>query len=198
MGRRGTKLALVLAVAAALLSVPVAQATPPTIVPAPGVDFTDTTSCGFDVDVHLTANGQTAKIFSDGTIIVTGPLAATFSANGKSVALNVSGPATITGESVIGHGVGAGPYSAARRPDNARVQRGDSGRLGRGHHPRPHAARHLRRARILKRKLAGGAARLTIAVSIRGAHRVGCAPRRGDVGERPVTSAAARPSHAAA
>jgi len=33
MGSRGTKLALVLAVAAALLSVPVAQATPPTIVP---------------------------------------------------------------------------------------------------------------------------------------------------------------------
>jgi hypothetical protein len=110
MGRRGTKLALVLTVAAALLSVPVAQATPPTIVPAPGVDFTDTTSCGFDVHVHLTANGQTAKIFSDGKIIVTGPLAATFSAdNGKSVSLNIAGPATITGESVIGHGVGAGP-----------------------------------------------------------------------------------------
>jgi hypothetical protein len=106
---RGTKLALVLAGAAALLSVPVAQATPPTIVPAPGVDFTDTTSCGFDVDVHYTTNGETAKIFSDGKIIVTGPLAATFSANGKSVTLNIAGPATITGESVIGHGVGAGP-----------------------------------------------------------------------------------------
>ena len=106
---RGTKLALVLAVGAALLSVPVAQATPPTIVPAPGVDFTDTTSCGFDVDVHYTTNGETAKIFSDGKIIVTGPLAATFSASGKSVTLNIAGPATITGESVIGHGVGAGP-----------------------------------------------------------------------------------------
>lgn len=106
---RGTKLALVLAGAAALLSVPVALATPPTIVPAPGVDFTDTTSCGFDVDVHYTTNGETAKIFSDGKIIVTGPLAATFSANGKSVTLNIAGPATITGESVIGHGVGAGP-----------------------------------------------------------------------------------------
>jgi hypothetical protein len=106
---RGTKLAPVLAVAAALLSVPVAQATPPTIVPAPGSDFTDTTSCGFDVDVHYTTNGETAKIFSDGKIIVTGPLAASFSANGKSVTLNIAGPATITGESVIGHGVGAGP-----------------------------------------------------------------------------------------
>jgi hypothetical protein len=109
MGRRGTKLALVLAVAAALLSVPVAQATPPTIFPAPGLDFTDTTSCGFDVDIHYTTNGETAKLFSDGTIIVTGPLAASFSANGKTVTLNIAGPATITSESVTGHGVGAGP-----------------------------------------------------------------------------------------
>jgi hypothetical protein len=109
MGRRGTKPALVLAVAAALLSVPVAQASPPTIVPAPGVDFTDTTSCGFDVAIHYTTNGETAKIFSDGRIIVTGPLAASFSAGGKSVTLNIAGPATITSESVIGHGVGAGP-----------------------------------------------------------------------------------------
>jgi hypothetical protein len=110
MGRRRTKLALVLAAAAALLSIPVAQATPPVIVPAPGVDFTDTTTCGFAVHMHFTANGETAKIFSDGTIIVTGPLAATFSAdNGKSITLNVPGPARITGELVIGHGVGAGP-----------------------------------------------------------------------------------------
>jgi hypothetical protein len=102
-------LALVLAVAAALLSVPVAQATPPTIVPAPSFDFTDTTSCGFDVDIHYTTAGETAKIFSDGTLIVTGPLAATFSADGKSVSLNIAGPATITSESVVGHGVGVGP-----------------------------------------------------------------------------------------
>jgi hypothetical protein len=87
----------------------VALATPPTIFPAPGNDFTDTTSCGFDVAVHYTTNGETAKIFSDGRISVTGPLAATFSANQKIVSLNISGPATIDGESVIGHGVGAGP-----------------------------------------------------------------------------------------
>jgi hypothetical protein len=106
---RHTKLALVLAFAAALLIVPVAQATPPTIVPAPGFDFTDTTSCGFDVAIHYTTNGETAKIFSDGTIIVTGPLAASFSAHGKSVTLNIAGLVTITSESVLGHGVGAGP-----------------------------------------------------------------------------------------
>jgi hypothetical protein len=109
MRRRTTKLALGLAAVAALLSVPVALATPPTIFPAPGNDFTDTTSCGFDVAVHYTTNGETAKIFSDGRISVTGPLAATFSANQKIVSLNISGPATIDGESVIGHGVGAGP-----------------------------------------------------------------------------------------
>jgi hypothetical protein len=109
VGRTSIKLGFVFAVAAALLGVSVAQATPPTIVPAPSVDFTDTTSCGFDVDIHFTASGETAKIFSDGTIIVTGPLAASFSANGKSVTLSVPGPATITGESVTGHGVGAGP-----------------------------------------------------------------------------------------
>jgi hypothetical protein len=80
------------------------------IVQAPSGDFTDTTTCGFDVDVHYTTNNETAKIFSDGTIIVTGPLTATFSADdGKSVTLNIAGPATITSESVIGHGVGAGP-----------------------------------------------------------------------------------------
>lgn len=60
--------------------------------------------------IHYTANGQTAKIFSDGTIIITGPLAATFSANGKSLSLNIAGPVTISPSgAVTGYGVGAGP-----------------------------------------------------------------------------------------
>ena len=96
------------AVAAAAVAVPAAQADPPVITPAPGTDFTDTT-CGFPVQVHYTTNGETAKIFSDGTVIVTGPLGATFSANGKNVSLNIAGPAMIRGDTVIGHGVGAGP-----------------------------------------------------------------------------------------
>jgi hypothetical protein len=108
MVSRGRR-ALFAAVVVALLGVPVALATPPTIVPVLGVDFTDTTSCGFDVAIHYTTNGETAKFFTDGTIIVTGPVAATFSANGKTVALNIAGPAMIRGESVTGYGVGAGP-----------------------------------------------------------------------------------------
>jgi hypothetical protein len=96
------------AVAAAALVVPAAQADPPLIVPAPGTDFTDTT-CGFPVQVHYTTNGETAKIFSDGTVIVTGPLKATFSANGKSVSLNIAGPAMFRGDTAVGDGVGVGP-----------------------------------------------------------------------------------------
>jgi hypothetical protein len=106
---------LILAVGlGAALAAPVAQADQPIITPAPGGDFVDTT-CGFPVSVHFTVNGETAKIFSSGKTIVTGPFVAQFSANGKSVTLNVAGPVTITptGGSVlfIGRGVGAGPVS---------------------------------------------------------------------------------------
>jgi hypothetical protein len=99
----------VLALLATVLVVGAAQATPPVIVPAPDVDRTDMT-CEFPVEIHFTTNGETAKIFSDGSIIVTGPLAATYSANGYSVSLNIAGPAMIspTG-AVTTHGVGAGP-----------------------------------------------------------------------------------------
>ena len=91
-------------------AVPVAQAAPPVIVPAPSFDFVDSTTCGFPVSVHYVANGETAKTFSDGKTIVSGPLSASFSGNGKTTGvLNISGPATIIGGTVIGHGVGAGP-----------------------------------------------------------------------------------------
>jgi len=104
------RLSFALALVVAMLAVPVALADPPVIVPAPAVDFTDSTSCAFPVAIHFTANGETAKIFSDRTIIVTGPLAATFSANGKSVSLNISGPVKISPTGVaIAHGLGAGP-----------------------------------------------------------------------------------------
>jgi hypothetical protein len=100
---------LVLALLVTVLVVGAAQATPPVIVPAPFVDFTATT-CGFPLEVHFTLNGQTAKIFSDGTIRITGPVKATYTANGKSVSLNIAGPAKIgpTG-AVTAQGVGAGP-----------------------------------------------------------------------------------------
>src|SRR2546430_1377589 len=77
--------------AAGLVSVAVAQASQPIITPAPAVDFVDTT-CGFAVSVHFTVAGETAKIFSDGDVIVTGPLTAELSANGATVSLNIAGP----------------------------------------------------------------------------------------------------------
>lgn len=99
---------LVLTALAAACLAPAALADAPTFVPIPAADFTDTT-CGFDLAVHFTAANETAKIFGDGTIIVTGQIHATLSANGKSLSLNVSGPTMIRGETVVGHGIGAGP-----------------------------------------------------------------------------------------
>ena len=101
---------LVLALLVTVLVVGAAQATPPVFAPAPFADFTDETTCGFPLEVHFTVNGQTAKIFSDGTIRITGPVKATYTANGKSVSLNIAGPAKIspTG-AVTAQGVGAGP-----------------------------------------------------------------------------------------
>ena len=100
----------VLALLVTVLVVGAAQATPPVIAPAPFLDFTDETTCGFPLEVHFTVNGQLAKTFSDGTVRVTGPVKATYTANGKSVSLNIAGPAEIspTG-TVTARGVGAGP-----------------------------------------------------------------------------------------
>src|SRR5215471_13613766 len=102
---------LVLALLATVLVIGAAQATPPVFVPAPIPDFTFPDAiCGFPVQVHFTVNAETAKIFSDGTIIVTGPLVATYSANGKSVTLNISGPGIIhPSGTATGFGVQAGP-----------------------------------------------------------------------------------------
>jgi archaellum component FlaF (FlaF/FlaG flagellin family) len=110
------KFGALFAVASGLAGVPVAQAAPPTITPAPAEDYVDTT-CGFPVSVHFTANGETMKTFSDGTVLITGPLKADFSASGRTVSLNLSGPTSIrpSGDSVtiLGHGVGAGPVDTA-------------------------------------------------------------------------------------
>jgi hypothetical protein len=101
---------LVLALLVTVLVVGAAQATPPVFAPAPFLDFTDETTCGFPLEVHFTVNGQTAKIFSDGTIRVTGPVKATYTANGKSLSLNIAGPTMISPTGVaIARGAGAGP-----------------------------------------------------------------------------------------
>jgi hypothetical protein len=110
------RLALLFAILAAAIAVPAAQANPPTRVPFPSSDFVDSTSCAFPVSIHVVTNGETAMIFSDGTVIVTGPLVWQFSANGKTITRNISGPVKITPLAdgsvlVIGHGVGAGPLT---------------------------------------------------------------------------------------
>jgi hypothetical protein len=112
-------LLLVLMAAGAAIAAPGANADQPTITPAPATDFVDT-SCGFPVSVHYVVNGETAKTFTNGTTIITGPLFAEFSANGKSITLNISGPGTITvsGDSVTItlHGVGAGELLTPNGP----------------------------------------------------------------------------------
>jgi hypothetical protein len=99
--------------AAVMVGPPQALADPPTITPAPASDYVDTTSCAFPVAIHFAVNNEVARTFTSGTTIITGPLFATYSANGKSLTLNISGPGklTVSGGSVlfIGHGVGAGP-----------------------------------------------------------------------------------------
>ena len=100
---------LLMLVAAAVAAVPVAQAGKPVIMPAPALNFTDDTTCGFDVVVHYVANAETMKIFDSGKILITGPLSATYSANGKTTAvLNISGPVEINGATALARGIGAG------------------------------------------------------------------------------------------
>jgi hypothetical protein len=94
---------LLIVVAAALI-VPAARADSPTFTPLPAFTFTDTT-CGFDVFVQASA-GETLKEFSNGTVIVSGPLTATLSANGKTVTVNIPGPyIAISGHTAFGHGL---------------------------------------------------------------------------------------------
>jgi hypothetical protein len=103
---------LVLMTAGTAISAPDVYADRPTITPSLAADFVDTT-CGFPVSVHFVVNDQTAKTFTRGTTIITGPLFAELSASGKSITLNISGPAraTVSDGSVfiVGHGVGFGP-----------------------------------------------------------------------------------------
>jgi hypothetical protein len=99
---------LLLIVLAAALVVPTAHASPPTFIPQPNDSFIDPT-CGFDTTVDL-ASGETLRLFSNGNLLVTGPLTATFSANGKSVTVNASGPLIVTsGHTLFGQGITVGP-----------------------------------------------------------------------------------------
>ena len=87
---------------------PGANADQPTFTPVPSTDFVDT-SCGFPVSVHFLFSKETAKTFTNGTTIITGPQFAELSANGKSITLNSSAQATITASGAITiHGVSFG------------------------------------------------------------------------------------------
>jgi hypothetical protein len=85
----------VLMAAGAAIAAPSVSATQPTFAPSPNTNYTDTTSCPFPVSVQFIVNDETAITFTSGTTIVKGPLFAKYSANGKSITLNISGPGKI-------------------------------------------------------------------------------------------------------
>jgi hypothetical protein len=98
---------LLVVVAAAVIA-PAARADSPTFTPLPAFTFTDTT-CGFDVLIQASA-GETLKEFSNGSVIVSGPLSATLSANGKTITVNIPGPfIAISGHTATGLGLGLIP-----------------------------------------------------------------------------------------
>ena len=106
-------LLVVLMTVGAAIAAPDVYADQPTFTPSPNTDFVDTT-CGFPITVHFVVNGETAKTFTSGTTIVTGPSFAQLTGpTGKSITLNNSGPAKITVSDgsvmIIGHGHGFGP-----------------------------------------------------------------------------------------
>ena len=95
---------LLIALITTALIVPAAHADSPTFTPLPASTFTDST-CGFDVTVQISA-GETLKVFSNGTLIVSGPLTTTVSANGKTITVAVPGPlVAVSGHAVYGLGV---------------------------------------------------------------------------------------------
>jgi hypothetical protein len=64
-------------------------------VPVENVDFIDSSSCAFPVDVHYDQSRETLRIFSNGDFAVTGALKVTVSNAddpSKSMTINVSGP----------------------------------------------------------------------------------------------------------
>lgn len=110
-----SKAAMLVCLVAGLVLVPVATASAPVFTPPePIPDFTDT-ACGFDINVHTSANGEVTKEFSDGHLLITGKLRTEVSANEKTISLNISGPATISfapdgSAFLFGRGLGVGDF----------------------------------------------------------------------------------------
>ena len=81
-----------------LLSASAASATPPTIFPFPSEDMTLSGICKFDVNLTVLDQNESLKIFSDGSLMLTGTfkVALTNAKTGKSIEVNVSGPVFVT------------------------------------------------------------------------------------------------------
>lgn len=82
------------ALAAAASAAAASAAKPLFVGPTPTADFVVADSCPFPVLVHNLVNNQVAKVFGDGSVIVTGSLKdrVTNLSSGKSIELDVSGP----------------------------------------------------------------------------------------------------------
>ena len=92
------RIVLLLMIAAAALA-PAASASEPIFIPSsPQPDFVNPLSCAFPVLVHTVVDESTVKIFSDGSVIVTGMSRERFTnlVNGKSFDSSPSGPAFFT------------------------------------------------------------------------------------------------------
>jgi hypothetical protein len=104
--RRG--LVIALAAVVATLSAPTALADKPVKTPAPFGEFTGQFCEDFAVRIVATTDQETQKVFSDGSVMITGSLKVdvTNLENRKAIALNISGPGTFTadGTTLIGTG----------------------------------------------------------------------------------------------
>lgn len=105
---RKSLLAAVVAVLSALALAPSAAADKPIIEPAPFGEFTGQYCEDFLVRVAETTNRGTAKIFSDGSMIITGTLKVdvTNLETGKTISLNISGPSMFSSDGSTLVGVG--------------------------------------------------------------------------------------------
>src|SRR3954453_5140108 len=82
--------------AALVVAAPTATAQRPEMGPVLNEDPPVDETCGFPVTTHYTVDREVAKVFANGTILITGRLVAEFSGNGKTITPNISGPGRIT------------------------------------------------------------------------------------------------------
>jgi hypothetical protein len=108
MPRKSQLAAVVAVLCISLALAPSATADKPIIEPAPFGEFTGQYCEDFLVRVRETTNRGAAKIFSDGSVIITGTLKVdvTNLETGKTISLNISGPAMFSSDGTTLVGVG--------------------------------------------------------------------------------------------